>query len=300
MKHQLLIITSPPASGKTFWISQYNQSLKGQSILVISPLRALADECHEKWGNEIRVMTPEEWSSKKTFAGVVIFDEFHLNFYWGDSFRPLMWEVFYELSLMSHTVVLLTATFSGMMKKEVELYSSHFDSLLWLDYGNQILKFKPEHYVKVPSRSFVMRMIENEDKDSSVKLVFCEYREEVFEVERKLKRRGFNCLTCVGGESHYMKDKLRLNPSPDFIISTTVLSHGVNLPDIRKIFFLYEVGNIDFWIQMVARGGRRGESYSVFALERPYALPWKPVRNLMKVLWISLRMDYSWKSLRLS
>jgi superfamily II DNA helicase RecQ len=300
MSQQLILLTSPPASGKTYWISGFHASLREQSLLVISPLRALADECREKWNGTITVMTPEEWMYKKVYADVVIFDEFHLYFYWGDSFRPLMWEVFYELSIHARLCVLLTATLSVEMKSEVEKFSTQFDSLLWIDLGNQKLKFSPEMYIKAPSKHWMMRMLEDEEPASSVKLIFCQYREEVFALEKRLSRAGYNCLTCVGGESQFMKDKLRLNPTPDYIISTTVLSHGVNLPDIRKIFFLYEVGNRDFWIQMVARGGRRGESFEVFSLEKPWSLSFRPGKNLMWVIWFTLRMEFSLRSLRLS
>ena len=44
----LIILTSPPASGKTYWISKLQEVEKSDQLLVISPLRALADECREK------------------------------------------------------------------------------------------------------------------------------------------------------------------------------------------------------------------------------------------------------------
>lgn len=284
----LIILTSPPASGKTYWISKLQEVEKSDQLLVISPLRALADECREKWGESILVMTPEEWLSKKTFRRSVIFDEFHLFFYWGDSFRPLMWEVFFEISLSTTRTWLLTATLSEAMRQEICYFSSQFDRILWLDHGNQILKYKPTSYIKAPDKKWIRSQIENETTGKDVKLVFCQYREEVFSYARRLTSLGFSCLTCVGGESKYMAKKLKNNPSPDFIISTTVLSHGVNLPDIKKIFFLYEVNNLDFWIQMTARGGRRGENYKVIALDVPQGLEWNPWQNYIQILWHDL------------
>ena len=73
--HDLIILTSPPASGKTYWISSLVNKLFPQKILVISPLRALADECRSKWEESVFVMTPEEWMSKKVYSEIVIFDE---------------------------------------------------------------------------------------------------------------------------------------------------------------------------------------------------------------------------------
>ncbi|MFP5386416.1 MAG: helicase-related protein [Bacteriovoracia bacterium] len=295
----LIVLTSPPASGKTYWISSLTGSLIPNRILVVSPLRALADECRNKWQETVIVMTPEEWLTKKVIADVVIFDEFHLLFYWGDTFRPIMWEVFYTLSQHAHLSVLLTATLSLEMQQEVSNFQSHFDSITWIDHGNQTLKYLPDFYIKAPSSGWMLRQIETEPMEESVKLIFCQYREEVLALERKLMKLGYSCVSCIGGESKFMKDKLQKNPSPDFIISTTVLSHGVNLPDIRKIFFLYKVENLDFWIQMVARGGRRGESYQVFALERPHVLPWYPVQNFFKVQWLTLKQNLSLRSISL-
>lgn len=281
----LIILTSPPASGKTYWISKLQEVEKTDQILVISPLRALADECREKWGESILVMTPEEWITKKTFRNVVIFDEFHLFFYWGDTFRPVMWEVFFEISLFSTQTWLLTATLSESMKQEICFFTSQFDQILWLDHGNQILKFKPTRYLKAPDKKWIMSQIENEMPEKNVKLIFCQYREEVFAYARKLTKLGYSCLTCVGGESKFMAMKLKAHPSPDFIISTTVLSHGVNLPDIKTIYFLYEVSNLDFWIQMTARGGRRGQDYKVIALDVPQGLEWNSWQNYIQILW---------------
>jgi ATP-dependent DNA helicase RecQ len=289
----LILLTSPPASGKTYWITSLKEALPDSSILVISPLRALADECQDKWQGSILVMTPEEWLGKKTYCDIVILDEFHLFFYWGDSFRPLMWECFYELSANSQLVFALTATLSQLMKKEVEYVKTQFVSLTRNDLGHQILKYQTPSYVKCPDKKWILDLLFSEKKNQDVKLIFCQFREEVFQLERLLTEKGFKCISCVGGESKFMAQKLKINPCPDYIISTTVLSHGVNLPKLEKIFFTYKVSNIDFWIQMVARGGRKGEAYKVYALEKPFVLPWSQWKNLCQLgfLWLKLKLS---------
>ena len=291
MIQDLILLTSPPASGKTYWISRLKESFISTRILVISPLRALADECRENWHDSIDVMTPEEWLGKKVKRKIVIFDEFHLFFYWGDTFREKMWECFFELSQDAEEVYLLTATLSEKMKEEIKLFSSQFDRIWWLDRGNQRLKTSPFFYLKAHSKKWQEKLILSDDS-MGVKLIFCQYREEVLKWEKELTKLGFNVVTCLGGESQYMRGKLAKTPQPDFIVSTTVLSHGVNLPSIEKIYFLYPVNNIDFWIQMVARGGRRGEAYSVFALENPQGIIWNPWTNFLAVCLISLKMRF--------
>jgi ATP-dependent DNA helicase RecQ len=289
----LLILTSPPASGKTFLIAKLNEEFKSKSLLVISPLRALADECKLSWRGEIKIQTPEEWLKKKETFDYVIFDEFHLFFYWGDSFRPLMWEVFYEVSYSAKMVILLTATMSEEIKKEIEFFSNHFSSIYWTNFGNQILKYEPKVYIKASSKKWILNQIELKIPNKHVHLVFCQYRQEVLALEKYLSQKGFSCISCIGGESRQMREKLITTPTPDFIISTTVLSHGVNLPKIRKIYFLYEVKNIDFWIQMVARGGRRGEDYEVLALEKPHGIKWSILTNFIKVVQLTLKHKIS-------
>jgi len=240
-------------------------------------------------------MTPEEYLGKKGNYDVVIFDEFHLNFYWGDSFRPLMWEVFYEVVENSEFTILLTATLTSEMKAEIELFRSHFDRMLWVNCGNQKLRTLPGSYIKFSRPDSLLDLICSEPKNDGVKLIFCAYKNEVHELTASLKRKGFSVIPCIGGESRFMKERLESCPCPDFIVSTTVLSHGVNLPVIRKIFFLYKVNNIDFWIQMVARGGRRGENFEVFALEKPYLMKWSPLLNLFKRFCLKIsRMEFPW------
>lgn len=292
-KQNLIILTSPPASGKTYWINSFQEEIPHEKLLIISPLRALADECRGRWGDKMEFMTPEEWMMKKPIHQLVIFDEFHLFFYWGDTFRPLMWEVFFEISQSAEMVFLLTATLSIDMQNEVRHFGAQFDQIYWLNQGNQILKFYPTRYIKAPDRNWLLHQIKTTTPKTDVNLVFCKYREEVFSLEKELTESGYVCLSCVGGESKYMADNLKKVSAPDFIISTTVLSHGVNLPRIKRIYFTYQVQNLDFWIQMVARGGRRGEGFEVYALEKPHGLNWNPLINFMLVAWLSLKQKFS-------
>lgn len=299
ISQELIILTSPPASGKTYWIARLKDSFPHDQILVISPLRALADECQQSWKESVIVMTPEEWLGKKVFPGIVIFDEYHLYLYWGDTFRPLMWEMFYEVTSESHLTFFLTATMNREMEEMIKTYSCQFNSITWCNFGNQKLKYYPKAFIKAPSRKWLLKQIKNEESNGEVKLIFCQYREEVHAMDKELKLAGYSCVSCVGGEAKLMKEKLLKIPNPDFIIATTVLSHGVNLPDIRRVYFLYPVENLDFWIQMVARGGRRGKSYDVFAMEKPFLLKWSVFRNFLMILKLSIKQKLSLKQISL-
>lgn len=289
MNNDLLILTAPPASGKTHLIENLIQELN-QLPLVISPLRALANECLAKWGASCVVMTPEEWLKKKPQSRVVILDEFHLFFYWGDSFRPAMWEAFFELVQDAELVILLTATLTEEMVSLIKAYGCQFDRILWVNHGNQVLKNRPARYIKAYSAKWIHDFILEADHSKGVNLIFCAYRAEVFAWEKRLKDRGFRVWTCVGGEASLFSLKAQVEKPPHFIVATTVLSHGVNLPNISRIFFLYQIRNLDFWIQMVARGGRRGETFEVFSLEDPHGIKHSKILNLLAILILSLKM----------
>jgi superfamily II DNA or RNA helicase len=187
--------------------------------------------------------------------------------------------------------VCLTATVGEQMKNEISLMDTNFDQILCLDFGNRRLKNLPSHYLRAPDRKWMLELM-FQMKHGQTNLVFCAYRAEVHRLGKQLEEAGYSVWTCVGGEAQAFARRVREETAPDFIVATSVLSHGVNLPVLRRIFILYQIDNIDFWIQMVARGGRRGEKFEVFALERPMALPWNRVINDLAILSLSLKMKF--------
>lgn len=293
MRQTLLVLTSPPASGKTFWIHSILKVIDEEKILLISPLRALANECKRNFKERIVVMTPEEWMKEKKSFPILIFDEFHLNFYWGDSFRPIMWEVFYELCERAHLCIFLTATLNLEMQNELSHFRTQFDEIIWTDFGNQKLKYVPRKYLKAPSRFWIEEYLFARSLYSNgVELIFCAYRQEVRDLSRKLEEEGYRVWHCVGGEATKMEAYINSGTLPHYIVSTTVLSHGVNLPEISSVYFLYKINNIDFWIQMVARGGRRGGKFKVFALEKPHGIKFRFGINLILLIQETILMNW--------
>ena len=88
------------------------------------------------------------------------------------------------------------------------------------------------------------------------------------ELVDRANRLGFKALGCVGGEVDQFLNSVKENEgSIDCIFSTTTLSHGVNLPEIKKVFIDYEIKNYDFWLQMIGRGGRKGSEYQVYSYD---------------------------------
>jgi superfamily II DNA or RNA helicase len=83
-----------------------------------------------------------------------------------------------------------------------------------------------------------------------------------------MKQRGWYALGCRGGETEgfqqqLLEEKKNNHTGSLFIIATSCLSHGINLPSITNVIILYPEHQEEILYQMLGRGGRRGEDYTV-------------------------------------
>ena len=159
----------------------------------------------------------------------------------------------------------LSATFGdSWIKRWQSDFKNSCNKLFLLNLGNQILKNHPTNTYYVPFKNIFMRRFLYEMKKEGVKLYFCKYRSEVDFWVEYFTLRKVNVLGCKGGEVTEFVRKLKEMPSPRCIFATSALSHGVNLPSLCQIFIGHKVSDLNFWIQMVGRGGRRGEKFELF------------------------------------
>ena len=83
-------------------------------------------------------LTPEEF----------VIDEFHLFYYWGESFRPVLHDKFLCILNFYFPILAITATMDesvmNKMKKDLAYYQ---DFWIHLDYGNHALHRKPQKLV---------------------------------------------------------------------------------------------------------------------------------------------------------
>lgn len=292
-----LIITAPPGWGKTYKLLEALKKTRRKAVFVF-PLRALCDEVYlqavKKNMNvcnirkqldldilkedyfDLVLVTPECLNLKVieqlSHDYVFIFDEFHLFFYWGDSFRTRMQEILIEVFSHSPACLFLSATMNQeLLNRSKDLLELNFESIYHVNFGNQKLKNIPNkiYYYPRPCQNWMLDEIEL-NRTQGVKLVFCAYRNQVKALEKKWKERGLNVLSCVGGEAQDFILKLQDVESLDIIVATSVVSHGVNLPRICSLYFLYEVENLDFYLQMVGRGGRDGSHFELHTLNKDY------------------------------
>lgn len=312
-----LLLVAPPGWGKTYKLLDWAQN-STKSFIYLSPLRALSEEIYKsasdlmsdvhftKTRSEFEKMMKENsyfkflivgfevFNLKKEFDQkntIVVLDEFHLIYHWGRDFRPILFDTYIDLVVKNYKLLFLSAT---MKKENLESLPLELESCYYLDLGNHQLKNEPQKTFYYPKKWQALLYdnlkLQIEIGASHTILVFCPYREEVKRLHY-LYQKDYSVLSCVGGEAREFSRKLSsLHSPPDIIFSTTCLSHGVNLPKISHIFFLYEVKDLDFFIQMTGRGGRKGEEFVVHCLENRS-------KTLLEVLFISmiLRLKFIWE-----
>lgn len=303
---QFTLLTAPVASGKTRLVVEFYRE-KNYKVIFVSPLRALANEVFNKLaqsekniflsGGDISLeeVMVKFLQARKSFLITTmellteefleacadqkenilfILDEFHLFYHWGESFRPVLHDRFLAILETQAPVLGITATMSAELlvnlKKDL---SYHSDIWFHLDFGNHQLHRSPQkiHYYHLLKQQHFSRAMWRELRKKNatdVYLVFCSYRSEVDELVVRARRMGLRTLGCVGGEVEFFLKELEESEGKiDCIFSTTTLSHGVNLPEIAKVFINYEVKNYDFWLQMIGRGGRLGGDYEVYTFD---------------------------------
>lgn len=302
-KSTFTLMLAPPGWGKTTLILNIYNEFEGK-VIFISPLRALAMEFYKRASSfknvyslldgqnhcdveedflkakkSMLVLTAERLSEKiieksSEESTLLIFDEFHLFYYWGHSFRPLLFDKLMSAANHGSQMMGLTATMdSDLLKTWRNDFTVAVDHLYLLNLGNQKLLNKPSKIFNfsmlskgVFYRAF-FREVFNNDNPKTI-LFFCRFRKDVEMWLEFSKRRKLSAIGCVGGAVEKFIEDLEENPGPKCIFSTSALSHGVNLPTISHVFIDHAVENKDFWIQMVGRGGRDGSSFTVYEQEK--------------------------------
>jgi superfamily II DNA or RNA helicase len=290
-----LLFIAPPAFGKTQWLKTYINS-SGYYVLIV-PLRALAEELiknqwqtihYNCWDKDFRIdefltkgglliVTPEKFlkllNKDPRFDDLdfmVIWDEWHLNSIWGEAFRPMLLELQYYFWAHSCPQIGLTATLS--LEDQQWLWELRYLlQIKIISYGNFELKKPPtSHQIILNNYShwLELKILRLSLMKNTKVLIFVKYRQEVDRWVKLLQVKKIESLGCKGGETKEFIQRLVVQPQTKVIITTTALSHGVNLPSFTHICFTYVEDSPTFWLQMVARGGRRGEAYELVEMKK--------------------------------
>ena len=293
----LSLLAAPPAWGKTSLLLNLIPSCK-RTVVFVSPLKALALEFCDRLNSEgfnvfyvksqrhlqdnlrelchyqVVILSYEHAMERFTTAVernkdqfFLVFDEFHLLFQWGGSFRPSLWEFFYQMAETGCPALGLSATLDQNLLEEVKnSFGSCFDRIQLVDEGNFTLKKGPQKtfLMKRPSELWIHLGKSLAKRRRS--LVFLPYRQQVKHWCEKLLSQQINALGCVGGETVEFRQHLKNSPDVEVILSTHALSHGVNLPPLDDIFIGHPVDDAAMWLQMVGRGGREGGDYNLYCL----------------------------------
>jgi ATP-dependent DNA helicase RecQ len=321
------LLLAPPAWGKSHLV--FNLAKLGHTILYLAPLQAINAELAIKSRTfGVRAITVQsghplrgelgtsgsiiicgveqfsvktlEWMEHQSKKLLIVLDELHLFLSWGESFRPRLLEIYQELLLSSIPVLALSATINSRLLGEIGRDCALVDrDPIAINLGNMVLANPPakewayHHTLRSQfDRRFHYHLLRGKTSTGTT-LYFCRYRQEVVRLVNYYRSYGLRIIGCVGGEGREFQRKIAAAPYQyDCIFATTALSHGVNLPLISDIFISYHVDNPAIYLQMVGRGGRRGESYNLHQfnptthLKPTIKLGWVPI--LLVHLWIGL------------
>ena len=288
-----LLFLAPTGWGKTTLLLDLAKNTE-KSIVYLSPLRALANEFHIRClENNLSSFAPKKMKELshaittglnfKLFVltveiigdeiigelledKVVVFDEFHLFYYWGKSFRPKLLEISEIVMGTSSPALLLTATASEEVIEFWKDSTLGYENRFLMNLGNQRIKKEPKSFYFCPKKQWAYKHLEL--AMPGIKLVFCKYRQEAKALASTYKAKGYIALSCVSGEVEEFQSELTKCEKIDFIFCTSTLSHGVNLPEISWLYITYKVDSLDMWLQMAGRAGRRGEDFCLISAQK--------------------------------
>lgn len=276
--HSFLCLVSPPASGKTSFLLQLLDDYPEYQWVFVSPLRALADEFRERLDErEMLVLTAEKLqhsSYEYLFCNpqvIFVLDEFHLIYDWGYSFRFHLLDIWYRVSISQAHAIALTATLTDQLLIELFQDSTrNFNQSYFLDFGNMRFKYQPHKIEWLQSKKWITELLFQVQIQKKRIIVFVAYRHQVDDLIKLATQKGIHVLGCKGGEVDLFRDKLAKDfEQVELIVSTSCLGHGVNLPSFDSVFITYECSE-SFWIQMAARGGRKGELFEVYSVSQAF------------------------------
>jgi len=282
---------APMGWGKTR--SVWDLAKQGEKIVFVSPLRSIIEQLKERDGvayfreemtkdkcidlflkskkDNIFLVTPESLSEKikqriMSHNFLFVLDEFHLFYDWGESFREKLFEFYRDLVCEQRRILGMSASITDNLKdKIIEDLGVNNPSVTFIDVGN--FEFNNPPAMLISLKDIILKIILWAHLLFYFKgrmIIFVSTRKCVSIWKERLRQMGIDSHCCVGGEVRdFTQRELRKNPR--IIISTSALSHGVNIVDIKRVFVLYRPEEATIF-QMFGRGGRFGESFKVFTL----------------------------------
>ena len=281
-----------------------------QPIVFISPLRSIVNELIELRGSislagdkeskrgallkfkkepgSILLTTPEALNNEvlkelKYMRPLFVIDEFHLFYLWGKTFRDKLRGFLEELYLDRQKILGLSATIPEEVFEEIELdHVLSGNNLIKLDLGNYKLRNKPRAVRSVSLETFWNLIVIKAKVFRRKTIIFVRTRSEVNQYVLWLKKQGIRAIGCVGGETKSFLKNYQTYIY-DVIVSTSVLSHGVNLGRIESVCLHYSPEDY-LRIQMIGRGGRTGKPFEVLEIKQNLTLKDKVVDHIVHFL----------------
>ncbi len=274
-----VLFLAPPGWGKTRMILEIKNSFEGR-IFFVSPLRALSEEFRKNFEEDelyskskvnfkIYVNTVEKFLIDKSkfeisMKDLLVIDEIHLFYLW-QNFREKLLSFREEVFPEFNKALCLSATMTKELKKRyLGEFFLNYENNIEIDLGNLKLKNLPQKHCRLYKNNFFISLMILTRLRKGRVLIFVKYRREVQEYIQWAEQLGIKALGCVGGEAYqFTQQPLK---EAMFFVSTTVLSHGVNLPKIKTVIINYKLDSEIFFLQMISRAGRAGEEFQVYSM----------------------------------
>lgn len=173
----------------------------------------------------------------------------------------------------------ITMLFSATMSEEIEnICNKYMMSPINIDIKSEELaieKIQQVYYEIEEEKKFSLlnKVIYIERPDSCI--IFCATKEEVDNVFRKMKEKGYSALAIHGG----MEQKDRLDTmaqfkrgATQFLIATDVASRGIHIEDITHVINYDISKEMESYVHRIGRTGRAGNKGKAITFVSPREL----------------------------
>lgn len=207
-----------------------------------------------------RLMMPSTISLlKKIKISLFAIDEAHCVSEWGHDFRP-EYRKLHELREKFPEVPMIALTATATERVRDDIVKS-------LNLKNPYIKIAS---FRRPNLSY--RVIEKKDafnqivsyvrfKKNQSGIIYCQSRESVESLAKKLSRLGFNAIPYHAGMTDLKRAQNQekfIKDDVDIIVATIAFGMGIDKPDVRYIIHYDLPKNIESYYQETGRGGRDG------------------------------------------
>ena len=225
--------------------------------------------CKVEWGSEAERKLAKDVHSRLTFSGVSRGSN-HIGY--GDNVLVMLLRA-RQVCVMPELIApgisqAIKAIDEGIADDEEEEEDGDLAAMKKKE-KNQLMKIV-DHIVKIHDAGIsskikaVCEQLKKNKENGKQKIVFCQFRKEIDQVERLLKEAGFNTASVDGRTPKYMREEYLTSKTIDvLILQIQTGCEGLNLQTFSEVYFVTPHWNPAVEDQAVARCHRIGQQNEV-------------------------------------